>query len=408
MDNRKYKILIIILLVSFLVKNSSSQNVYISTEDGGIFRLNFDECKLDSITKIKTQIFDIALDRKGDLYGISRLGNFFKIDTINGDFEIIHDFQSGIMNSLVISPQEIALTMGLSNQIHSFDLNTKKSSIIGSLPSSAAGDLVYINNVLYSLLKDNILMRVDLDSLDESYEVISNNSIDIIFGLFSYGQNCNDYNTYAVTGNLGEIYKINLNEKIYEFHCNLNKSISGAASDIHFKYPIIINSFSFDSKCEEPTGALKIELLDESELAEVYINDQYVEPKLTYENLESGIYNLILVNAYDCEVEHDFEIYQTNCPLYIPNIFSPNSDGINDIFQIHSHPNFEGKCKTFEIFDRWGNKMISTHNIELENVNWDGSVNGSKALNGIYAYFIQIEYRNGSIIKYAGEISLVK
>lgn len=73
--------------------------------------------------------------------------------------------------------------------------------------------------------------------------------------------------------------------------------------------------------------------------------------------------------------------------LKIPNIFTPNDDGINDIFKIN------GICLKsnylLQIYDRWGLKMFSA---EVKNLAWDGrTISGMKAPEGVYYYVITIE-----------------
>lgn len=70
--------------------------------------------------------------------------------------------------------------------------------------------------------------------------------------------------------------------------------------------------------------------------------------------------------------------------FYIPNVFSPNGDGLNDEFQIFPF----GKLATFQItiFDRWGGMVFQSNN---PNEYWDGTIRGRKAPEGIYVYAIE-------------------
>ncbi len=72
--------------------------------------------------------------------------------------------------------------------------------------------------------------------------------------------------------------------------------------------------------------------------------------------------------------------------IYIPNAFSPNGDGINDIFQI-KFPNstFNIQHSTLSIFDRWGGHVAETDGL----INgWDGKKNGKDCPGGVYVYKI--------------------
>jgi gliding motility-associated-like protein len=69
------------------------------------------------------------------------------------------------------------------------------------------------------------------------------------------------------------------------------------------------------------------------------------------------------------------------------NVFTPNSDGVNDIF----NPGFKGEfvgCVDFRIYDRWGNKMFDSNSGQY---GWDGrTMYGDRAPTGMYFYIIQI------------------
>ncbi len=75
-----------------------------------------------------------------------------------------------------------------------------------------------------------------------------------------------------------------------------------------------------------------------------------------------------------------------NCPIYfLPNIFSPNADGVNDLFvPIESRFVESVECV---IFNRWGSPVFKTTDA---NLNWDGSSNDSKEMvsDGVYYYVI--------------------
>ena len=89
--------------------------------------------------------------------------------------------------------------------------------------------------------------------------------------------------------------------------------------------------------------------------------------------------------------------------IYIPNAFTPNSDGINDKFdvKVNSISNYE-----IHVYSRWGEKIFYSHN-ELNS--WDGSdFNGVFVPNGVYLYHIKIIDQNGKDWAYNGEINLLR
>ena len=74
---------------------------------------------------------------------------------------------------------------------------------------------------------------------------------------------------------------------------------------------------------------------------------------------------------------------ECNCTLYVPNTFSPNNDGINDIFHPISDCDFLGY--NLIVYNRWGQIVFETKNIKE---GWDGQLNSQTQNKGIYAYYI--------------------
>lgn len=82
-------------------------------------------------------------------------------------------------------------------------------------------------------------------------------------------------------------------------------------------------------------------------------------------------------------------VYTPKANIHIPNAFSPNNDGINDVLYVLGDDNC---CEfTMKIFDRWGEKLFETNNI---NNGWDGTYRGKLLDVGVYAYFIVYECSN--------------
>jgi len=78
------------------------------------------------------------------------------------------------------------------------------------------------------------------------------------------------------------------------------------------------------------------------------------------------------------------------CDLYIPNAFSPNSDGENDEFK--AFVNCSLTDYEIQVFDRWGNVVFQSENPDL---GWDGMVNGERAKQGVYIYLIRYNPPDG-------------
>ncbi len=110
-------------------------------------------------------------------------------------------------------------------------------------------------------------------------------------------------------------------------------------------------------------------------------------PGRTYDTLmakETGTYRIDITDAITgCIASIDKEITDENCELEIPNVFTPNFDGINDYFEITNLEHYEKAHMV--IYNRWG-KIVYEHSYYYDNW-WDG--NG--APDGVYYYVLTYE-----------------
>lgn len=124
------------------------------------------------------------------------------------------------------------------------------------------------------------------------------------------------------------------------------------------------------------------------------------------DSLSAGEYFVVIQDAY-CSNSMSFTLindeylcnYET---LYIPNIFSPNADGVNDVLYIRGGSILE---MTFRIFDRWGEKLFESND---PSNGWDGTFRGIACEEGVYVYFLKAISENDEIIKRSGTVTLVK
>ncbi len=95
--------------------------------------------------------------------------------------------------------------------------------------------------------------------------------------------------------------------------------------------------------------------------------------------------------------------------LYIPNIFSPNGDGINDVLQISADAGVR-ELSVMEIYDRWGNLVFRFEHKSPDDptAHWDGSFNGQALNPGVYAYRVVIEFASGETEVRYGDVTLIR
>ncbi len=141
------------------------------------------------------------------------------------------------------------------------------------------------------------------------------------------------------------------------------------------------------SKCEELTALLTVDRNDVS----VLWSDGTTDNQLIV--AEPGLFSAIATTSFGCQFEDDIVVSNRECvafSIYIPNAFSPNQDGRNDVF-IASVP--EGIFLSeyqLQIFDRFGGQVFESFDI---NVGWNGGGLGFQSLQpGVYAYTLRVRY----------------
>ena len=92
--------------------------------------------------------------------------------------------------------------------------------------------------------------------------------------------------------------------------------------------------------------------------------------------------------------------------IYIPNAFSPNGDGINDIFKVKGIFIDEDKFEMF-IYNRWGDLFFETYDI---NIPWDGTANGGTEIvqQDVYVYIVNLTDIFGEEYRFVGTVTVVK
>jgi gliding motility-associated-like protein len=139
------------------------------------------------------------------------------------------------------------------------------------------------------------------------------------------------------------------------------------------------------------------------------INGQNVskEDNFDYEFLNDGKYTVELVAAVKgtkCSSSYSIDILISSNTLKVPNIFTPNGDGIGDEFKVF----YDGEIFNYSIIimNRFGEIVWTNNDI---NNGWDGKINGiNEASEGLYYYIIRGEDKYGVKIEQKGALQLVR
>ena len=126
---------------------------------------------------------------------------------------------------------------------------------------------------------------------------------------------------------------------------------------------------------------------------------------------EEGItYDVIAVNEEGCEATTSVIVdVFNNREVFIPNVFSPDADGINDVFTVYAG-NSVRNIEILQVFDRWGNLVYEANNLDPMNLNvgWDGRYRGDLLNPGVFAYYTIVEYLDGEREIFKGDVTLIR
>jgi gliding motility-associated-like protein len=137
-------------------------------------------------------------------------------------------------------------------------------------------------------------------------------------------------------------------------------------------------------------------------LSDSTIEDPVADPTTT------TLYTLKVVDAGGCSDTASI-LVNVYTALGIPNAFSPNGDGHNDVFYVAGGPQ-NSLVEDFVVYDRWGVNLFHVHGVAPGDpaFGWNGYVHGQLAAPGTYVYLITMKFAGGSSRTYKGTVILVR
>ena len=88
--------------------------------------------------------------------------------------------------------------------------------------------------------------------------------------------------------------------------------------------------------------------------------------------------------------------------IFVPNIFSPNGDGVNDILYVYSNAI---ATMDFRIYNQWGQEIFESRSVST---GWDGTAGGAKQPIGVYIYVLQATMQDGTVVNKKGSVTLIR
>ena len=182
----------------------------------------------------------------------------------------------------------------------------------------------------------------------------------------------------------GDPINIEIPESLIEIHLG---------DEIHFS-PILFNSGDF----------LDVEWIDS--LGNSLSCLECLEPVAM--PLHNTTYHVMVSNEVCSDTDWVEVRIDKERKVYVPNVFTPNFDGINDYFYLQS-PDF-GIIKSFIVKDRWGVSVFESKNIPINDytAGWDGQLKSERANSGVYIWQAEIEFLDGATKIFSGDVTLLR
>lgn len=165
------------------------------------------------------------------------------------------------------------------------------------------------------------------------------------------------------------------------------------------------------SECTEANGAIRFALSGGAGALRLQLDGQPLDAEARLvEALAAGPYRLVVTDSLACADTLRAQVQRLNCPIYLPNVFSPNDDGVNDRFGPQAIDGLDARLARFSIFDRWGGLVFQRLDVAFADpaAAWDGRARGERLEPGLFVYYLQLLYPDGSTYELAGEVLLTR
>jgi len=297
------------------------------------------------------------------------------------------------------------------------------------------------NNGAISLTVNNAINPYSvLWSNSETTDSIGNLSDSTYSVIITDNNNCTVYDTLHVT----QPDNITLNESVTNVSCygyndgSVSLQVTGATSPYQFNWSNSANTESINNLI---IGQYFVEVIDsnncnykdtfivtqpevlsfntninyDNNLGNITIETTGGTPEYIYNwsnsangntniNLEGGNYIVTITDANSCADTLYFSIDEVD-PIIVPTVITPNSDGINDTWNIKNIENIDDV--EIHIFNRWGDLVFSIKTTGTNYANmseqWDGKFNGKDLPLGTYVYILIADEE-----EYNGTVTIVR
>lgn len=102
-------------------------------------------------------------------------------------------------------------------------------------------------------------------------------------------------------------------------------------------------------------------------------------------------------------------VHRSENAVYIPNAFSPNGDGINDIFTVFGNRSVK-QVEKLSVFSRWGELVFEQSGFQANDpvTGWDGTFRGKPFTPAVFTWIAEIRFLDDQVIRYSGDLTLIR
>ncbi|WP_111709209.1 T9SS type B sorting domain-containing protein [Lutibacter citreus] len=398
---------------------------------------------IESLTLNKSEDFEVYFylnnnDAENDIYNQNPLPTSYKntvpnqIITAKVIYKDSNCFSLGKVqlsaNSSISLHTNDIISCDLGEGIAEFNLTTKKNEIIQTLNLPNTVSFLFFDNEENAINNTLPLNEIYISSEKTVYFKVENNGICYGSGLFNLKVNyfppvelneslfiCENNFPIKISPNIpidqqgNYDYNWSNGEKSHEISVSNEQQISVTITDKillckkikTFKIIKVTAPKIIDIEINQTKNEVKV--LTEENHDNLYIlNDinGIYQTENIFSNVRAGTHTVYVKNKYNCEVSTK-KIFV----LGFPKFFTPNNDGINDVWEVKGLNFKEFRYSKIHIFDRFG-KYLATIN---PNSSWNGFYNNAYLPSTDYWFSINITDKNNSITKnYKGHFSLIR
>lgn len=180
--------------------------------------------------------------------------------------------------------------------------------------------------------------------------------------------------------------------------------------NVPLKESVIIDEVaSQPSTCNLKNGRIQIVVLS-NQTIRYALDGQSAQNHGEFARLDQGLHLLTIKSENGCSLDTSIVVETAPCPVFIPNVFTPNQDSKNEIFQIFSAEGQDILVKRYTIIGRWGQIIYQAENFPIHSTGfwWDGTQGNLNLEAGVFMYEIVLEFPDKSIQTYRGTVALIK